>query len=233
MESKTPGQRILIVEDDKVLAREMEQILSAKGYSVHLAADASQARAIGWRNIDFVLLDLNLPGVNGRVLCREICDTSKAGIIIVSSNSDLVDRVSLLELGADDFITKPFEPAELTARIRAVLRRRAITVSNRGLEAFGPWRFSGGERQLQHEDGHVVTLTSSEAKLLRHLTDNPGLVFSREELLAISRTRQHAGVSDRSVDNLVKRLRRKIELDADDPHFILSVWGRGYMFQAD
>ena len=224
--------RLLIVEDDRTLAGEMARLLSARGYAVRIAEDAPQARAIGWLDIDLVLLDLQLPGVNGRVLCREIADTSSAGIIVVSSYGELVSRVSLLEIGADDFIAKPFEVAELVARIRAVLRRRATANPLANVETFGPWRFTENGRQLLHEDGRMVALTPSEAKVLRHLVDNPGLVFSREELLAISRARQHAGAGDRSVDNLIKRLRRKLEPAADQPGFIQSVRGQGYVFQA-
>lgn len=233
MNPSISGARLLIVEDDTALAEEMARLLADKGYSVRVTMDAPQARATGWLDIDLVLLDLKLPGVSGRVLCREIADTSSTGIIVVSSYGELVNRVSLLDMGADDFIAKPFVPAELVARVRAVLRRRATTNSVGHVERFGPWQFAENGRQLMHEDGRVVALTSSEAKILRHLVDNPGLVFGREELLAISRARQHAGAGDRSVDNLIKRLRRKLEPAADHPHFIQSVWGRGYVFQRD
>jgi DNA-binding response OmpR family regulator len=233
MERNISGARFLIVEDDTALAREMADLLEEKGYSASIAEDAPQARAAGWVDIDLVLLDLELPGVSGRVLCREIADTSAAGIIVVSCYSDLVDRVSLLEMGADDFIAKPFEVAELLARIRAVLRRRGSASSIGTVENFGPWHFPRNARQLVHACGRVIALTPSEAKVLRHLADNPGLVFSREELLAVSRARQHAGAGDRSVDNLIKRLRRKLEPTGDEPRFIQSVWGRGYVFQAD
>jgi len=233
MQPSTSGARLLIVEDDTALAVEMARLLADRGYSVRIAEDAPQARATGWRDIDLMLLDLELPGVNGRVLCREVADTSPAGIIVVSSHSELVDRVSLLGMGADDYIAKPFEVAELVARIQAVLRRRTTANPIGRVETFGPWRFAEDGHRLEHEDGRVVALTSSEAKVLRHLVDNPGLVFSREELLAISRARQHAGAGDRSVDNLIKRLRRKLGSTGDEPRFIQSVWGRGYLFQAD
>ncbi len=233
MEPSTSGARLLIVEDDTALAGEMAHLLAEKGYSVRIAEDAPHARATGWLDMDLVLLDLQLPGVSGRVLCREIADTSSTGIIVVSSHTELVDRVSLLEMGADDYIAKPFEVAELVARIRAVLRRRGTASSIGHVETFGPWRFAENGRQLVHEDGRVIALTPSEAKVLRHLVDNPGLVFGREELLAISRARQHAGAGDRSVDNLIKRLRRKLKSAAHQPGFIQSVWGRGYVFQAD
>ncbi|MBJ3775665.1 response regulator [Acuticoccus mangrovi] len=228
----TPLQsRILFVDDDMALAQATAEFLRERGFAVAHAATAAQARQmVANETFDVFLLDIVMPGVSGKVLCREIAATQRAGIIMVSSLESDAERIALLEMGADDYIVKPFNPLELLARIRAFLRRRAGDGPPARATRLGPWSIGEGGRLLKHEDGRVVTLTPSEAQVLRHFLANPGLVCSREEILAISRLRQHAGLNDRSVDNLMKRLRRKIEPDPAHPTYLQTVWGRGYVF---
>lgn len=233
----TPHQpamkRILVVEDDIALGLETARFMADRGYAVDFADDAVSARRIFEATpIDLFILDIVMPGTSGKVLCREIVESSRAGVIIVSSLEADEDRISLLEMGADDYLVKPFNPLELLARVRAFFRRQDSTVPVSRVTQIGDWTFEGGDRRIRHRDGKVVTLTPSEAQVLRYLTANPGIVFDREEILAVSRVRQHAGANDRSVDNLIKRLRQKIEPDPGSPVHIETVWGKGYTFRA-
>ncbi|MEO9779825.1 MAG: response regulator transcription factor [Sedimentitalea sp.] len=228
------GHRILIVEDDEELATQTRSFLEERGYDVEWANSVGPARKLISQNpYDLYLLDIMMPGVSGKVLCREIAETSRSGIIMASSVTDDVERIALLELGADDYIVKPYIMLELLARIRAFFRRSQVgDTGNQRPTRFGPWRFVDDERHLQHDDGRLITLTSSEAQVIRYFLTNPGLVCSREDLLAIARVRQHGGTGDRSVDTLIRRLRTKIEPDPADPVFIETVWGQGYAFRS-
>jgi DNA-binding response OmpR family regulator len=178
------------------------------------------------------LLDLVMPGTSGKVLCHEIASRIDAGIIMISSIDDDAERISLLELGADDYIIKPFNELELLARVRAVLRRRAGGTQGKSRVArFGEWELVENERHLKSEDGRLITLTSSEVRVMRFFAENPDVLCTREDLLAVARTRQHGGAGDRSVDALIKRLRSKIENDPSNPEYIRTVWGQGYIFR--
>lgn len=232
MSGHTANQgRILVVDDDADFVSDVVAELEDRGYSVRSARSVAEARL---RLVDFtddlVLLDLLLPGTNGRVLCCEIAETTQAGVIVVSAVNDDAERIALLDFGADDYIVKPFNMLELQARIRAFFRRSGKG-PKRHSHMFGPWRMHEEDRHLLHEDGRLVTLTSSEAQVMRLFTSNPGIVFDREDLLAVSRIRQHVGRNDRSIDNLIKRLRKKIETDPSQPVHLQTVWGRGYMFK--
>lgn len=228
------GHRILIVDDDEDLASQTCKFLSDRGYNVEHAIGVGPARKlISDHSYDLYLLDIMMPGVSGKVLCREIAETSRSGIIMVSSVVDDAERIALLELGADDYIVKPFNVLELLARVRAFFRRSQTGgKDDQRRTRFGPWRFVDDERHLQHDDGRLISLTSSEGQVMRYFLANPGLVCSREDLLAIARVRQHGGTGDRSVDTLIRRLRTKIEPDAAQPTFIETVWGQGYAFRS-
>lgn len=222
--------RILVVDDDQDFVSDVESALRDSGYTVRSAASVAEARvSLSEFADDLVLLDLLLPGANGRVLCREIAETTDAGIIVVSAVDDDSERIALLDFGADDYLVKPFNMLELKARIRAYFRRSGRRRRSK-LPRFGPWHLNNDDRHLMHDDGRLVTLTTSEALVLRLFAANPGIVFDREDLMAVSRVRQHAGRNDRSVDNLIKRLRKKIEADPARPVHLQTVWGRGYVF---
>ena len=229
----TDAARILVVDDDLTLAQRTCDILRTRGYIAEMAPDVPKAREmIGSHSYDIFLLDLVMPGTSGKILCREIATTLDAGIIMVSSMSDDAERIALLELGADDYIVKPYNELELLARVNAVWRRRRGGRDRQVRSArFGPWELVKDERHLRNDDGRVVTLTSSEAEVVRFFVANPNVPCTREDLLAIARVRQHSGAGDRSVDALVRRLRTKIEPDASNPTFIQTVWGQGYIFR--
>ncbi|MEO0477670.1 MAG: response regulator transcription factor [Planctomycetota bacterium] len=225
--------RILSVDDDEDLSKTLQSYLQDRGYLVDRASDVPTARQlIKAAPYDLYLLDIVMPGTSGKVLCRELATQTRAGIIMVSSISDDAERIALLELGADDYIVKPFNELELLARVRSVLRRSERTRPGpRPTPRFGPWELAEGERHLQHDDDRLITLTASEAQVLRFFLANPNVLCSREDILAVARLRQHGGSNDRSVDTLIRRLRKKVEADPGNPRHIETVWGQGYIFR--
>ena len=226
-------ERILICDDDVEFAENICVFLRDKGYQIDHVPNVPMARdKIEAETYGLFLLDLIMPGTTGKVLCREIAARFDAGIIMISSVDDDAERISLLELGADDYIIKPFNDLELLARIRAVLRRRnSRQKGQKRLTRFGPWELVENERHLRNDDGRVITLTSSEARVMRFFVENTDVLCTREDLLAVARTRQHGGAGDRSVDALIKRLRSKVEGDPANPEHIRTVWGQGYIFR--
>ncbi len=231
--STVNNERILICDDDVEFAENVCVFLRHKGYQIDHAPNVTAAREkIETEDYDLFLLDLVMPGTTGKVLCHEIASRLDAGIIMISSIDDDAERISLLELGADDYIIKPFNDLELLARIRALMRRRHTgQKTQKRLTRFGPWELVENERHLKHDDGRVITLTSSEARVMRFFVENTDVLCTREDLLAVARTRQHGGAGDRSVDALIKRLRSKIESDPANPEHIRTVWGQGYIFR--
>jgi two-component system OmpR family response regulator len=185
--------------------------------------------------IDLVLLDLMLPGEDGLSLCRSLRTRSNIPIIMLTAKGDEVDRVIGLEMGADDYLPKPFGSRELVARIRAVLRRSQESGATSGpIERpkhyrFGPWRLDTDRRELVRDDATVVPLSTGEYDLLVVLVERPQRVLSRDQLLDLARGRA-AATLDRSIDTQVSRLRRKLEEDPANPTMIKTVWGGGYMF---
>jgi two-component system response regulator MtrA len=224
------NERVLLVEDDPSIREIATLGLTNAGFRVTTAADGREA-LIQFRNaaFDLVVLDVMLPALDGLEVCREIRRESRVPIIILSAKSDTVDVVVGLELGADDYVTKPFEMPELVARARAALRRAASApeepVLNRGELAIDPGGFTArrGERELD--------LTATEFKLLLELARRPGQVFTRELLLDRVWNYDYLGDS-RLVDVAVQRLRGKVEDDPKEPRFIKTVRGVGYRFDA-
>ena len=226
---------ILLVEDDPALRTLTTRALQENGFTVRPAAAAPEMwLALEAGPVDLVLLDIMLPGTDGIALCRQLRRTSDVPIIFVSARGSESDRVVGLELGADDYIAKPFGTRELVARVRAVLRRPAMErregVRERGEVRFDGWTVNLPRRELQNADGALVELTGAEFDLLVALLDHPGRVIARERLIELSRTRL-GDSSDRSVDVLVSRLRRKLgSAGAEAP--IVTVRGVGYMLKA-
>lgn len=227
------SESILIVDDDPDLVTELAAALAAAGYQTRKCTNVPEARQ-AWsdQKSDLCLVDILMPGPSGKVFCREISERSDASIIMMSSLSDQDTIIALLDIGADDYIVKPFTFPEMIARIRAVLRRHRSQSPSRSTSAMqiGDWEFDPQMRRLSGPDGLVVPLTQSEASVLRFLGQSPGVVFSREDILAVARTRQYTGKDDRAVDTLIKRLRRKIEIEPSNPKHILTEWGKGYKF---
>jgi two-component system OmpR family response regulator len=228
---------ILIVDDHRELRELVSRALAKEGFRVSAAADGRAMRqALADSRIDLVLLDLMLPGEDGLSLCRSLRSQSDIPIIMLTAKGDEVDRVIGLEMGADDYLPKPFGSRELVARIRAVLRRNRRSTAASDPEQpkhyrFDRWRLDTGRRELVRSDGTVVPLSTGEYDLLVVLVERPQRVLSRDQLLDLARGRG-ATALDRSIDTQVSRLRRKVEEDPADPKIIKTVWGGGYMFTA-
>ncbi|HXL14741.1 MAG TPA: response regulator transcription factor [Methylomirabilota bacterium] len=222
-------QRILIVEDDPRIGDLIAKNLEAAGYECHQSADGGRALADFARlKPALVVLDLALGGgMDGLEVTRRIRKESDAPILIVTARSTESDKLLGLELGADDYVTKPFSTAELTARVRALLRRATGTVSERILE-IGDLKIDPGRRSLERE-GSLVPITTLEFDLLYFLASRAGRVFSREALMEQVWGSDRV-VDDRSIDSLISRVRRKLEKDPSNPRYLQTVWGAGYRF---
>ena len=230
--------RILIVEDEPEIAALLARYFGGQGYAVSTAANGAAARnAMAAEAVDLVLLDLGLPGEDGLALMRSLREGSDVAVIVVTGRGDAVDRIVGLEVGADDYVTKPFDLRELAARVRSVLRRtrERSHPADKGLEAasgdavrFAGWTLHIDERRLESPAGQTVDVTTGEFELLVVLAKQPGRVFTRDELLSATRNRD-GGPFDRTIDVQIGRLRRKIEADAQRPQIIKSVRGAGYV----
>ena len=222
-------ERILVVDDEPAIVKQTRAYLEKDGYQVLSAQDGLGALAAARRDKpDLIILDLMLPGMDGREVCRVLRKESDIPIIMLTARSEESEQIVGLELGADDYVTKPFSPKALVARVRALLRR-----SQGQLKSSPVLRSSGLEIDLSgHQvrlDGHPLHLTPKEYRLLVILAQHPGQLLTREQLLD-----QLNGSAldnfDRSVDSHIKNLRRKLESDATQPRFIETIYGEGYRF---
>jgi len=230
---------VLIVDDDENQRWMVKKYLEKYGFDVKTAENGVVMREqLAKYQVDLVLLDVTMPGEDGFALARHLREHYKLGIIMLTAAAELFDRVLGLEIGADDYITKPFEPRELMARVKAVLRRISDKgVSQQGVVpgkagesvAFGKYVFCGDSRELRDANGELVVLTSMEFDLLKVFAENPGRVLTRDNLLNIAHNREWDPF-DRSVDNRIARLRRKIEEDPTKPEILKTVRGVGYIF---
>jgi two-component system, OmpR family, response regulator len=235
--SSTVQHHILAVDDDPAMRKLVADYLGDNELRVTaVASGAEMAQAFAEQAIDLVMLDLRLVGEDGMQLARKLRAESEVPIIIVTGKQDEADRVMGLELGADDYVTKPFSPRELLARIRAVLRRYQTAREvlpprgeKRRAYRFSGWELNLGRRRLTSPDGSPVELTHGEFNLLQAFCAAPQRVLSREQLLDLSRL-HGAEVYDRSIDVQVLRLRRKIEPDPARPQYIRTERGAGYVF---
>jgi two-component system, OmpR family, response regulator len=226
--------RVLIVDDDSQIRQLLAGFLKQNGFDVALARDGAQMQAVlSGQTIDLVVLDLMLPGTGGLELCRELRRASSVPVIMLTAKGDETDRIVGLEVGADDYLAKPFNPRELLARINAVLRRSrgdgGPTPASRNSYAFNGWQVDMLRRELINPDGALVELSGAELDMLVAFMESPNRILSREWLLETARNRM-ADVFDRSVDVLVSRLRRKIEQGGDGAEVIKTVRGAGYLF---
>lgn len=234
-DAQSAAPQVLVVDDDASLRDLLGEYLTRQGLVVSSVADGDQMlRWLERHEADIVILDLMLPGTDGLTLARALRQRDQTPIIMLSARGDEVDRIVGLEVGADDYLAKPFNPRELLARIRAVLRRPSRVVTARGAAAasevftFGPYRLDRTARRLSR-DGLEVPLTSSEVDLLGLFAEHPNQVLDRDRILDLLRGYER-NPFDRSIDVQVARLRAKIEPDKKVPRFIRTVWGRGYMF---
>ena len=232
---RTP--HILVVDDHREIRELLAKYLAKNGLRVSVANGGGEMRqAMRAGAVDLVVLDIMMPGEDGLTLCRQLRQTSDIPIVLLTAVSEETDRIVGLELGADDYLTKPFNPRELLARVRAILRRasaapKAPEDPERQKLRFGAWSLDLARRALVGGDGEDVALGAAEFRLLHAFVTRPGIVLTRDQLLDITAGR-NAQLFDRSIDNLVSRLRRRIEPDPAQPSLIKTVWGDGYMFTA-
>lgn len=229
---------ILVVEDDREISALVARYLRANDCRVSLAVDGREMdRHLADGHFDLIVLDLMLPGEDGLAICRRLRKTTRMPIVMLTAKAEELDRIIGLEMGADDYLAKPFNPRELLARIRAVLRRTAgdadqSTGEAQRLHVFGGNRLDVLGRRLENADGAEISLTGAEFDLLQVLVERPGRVLSRDRLLDLTQGRA-AGPYERSIDILVSRIRRKIERDPHHPEIIKTVRSGGYMFAVE
>jgi DNA-binding response OmpR family regulator len=236
----TAAPKILIVDDDVRICRMLRSYLKREGYSVSISSNGKEM----WQQFeafepDLILLDVVLPGDDGITLARELRKTSDVGIIMLTGKNDPVDQIIGLEIGADDYVTKPFDERQLLARIRSLLRRRPASnagPSTKAEEGENKIAFEGFELDLfRHElvspSGNQLALTSHEFRLLEIFVRNPGGVLSRDQIMQRLYDRDWSQ-NDRSIDVLVGKLRRRIEEDPSQPKLILTIRNFGYKFAA-
>ena len=231
----TDSPHILVVDDHKEIRDLVGRFLKQHGMRVSTAPDGKSMRQIlSEHRIDLIVLDLMLPGEDGLTLCRNLRAESSISVIMLTAMGEETDRIVGLEMGADDYIAKPFNPRELLARIKAVLRRaKSLPEQERlpeeALIGFDRWTFNLAKRQLIRDDGVVVPLSTGEFNLLVTLIHRPGHVLNRDQLIDLIQGRESTPF-DRSIDTQVSRLRKKVEADPKDPQIIKTVWGGGYVF---
>ena len=227
---------ILIVEDDREIANLVARYLRGNACRVTLAGDGAEMdRALADGRVDLIVLDLMLPGEDGLSLCRRLRESSAIPILMLTAKAEEIDRIVGLEIGADDYLAKPFNPRELLARIRAVLRRTGNEVAEEeGVRRmhFVGWTLDVSLRQVLSAEGARISITGAEFDLLHALCLRPGRVLSRDQLLDLTQGRS-AGPFERSIDVLVSRIRQKIERDSRNPEIIRTIRSGGYLFTPD
>lgn len=236
--SRPNSPHLLVVDDDRAIRRMLAQFLSEHGLRVTQVQDGAQMlEALGAGRFDLIILDIMMPGEDGLSLCRKVRATSDVPIILLTAMTTDTDRVVGLELGADDYVTKPFNPRELVARVKAILRRAAILPPALRHQMpttfrFAGWTLDAKRRVFLSPDGALTELTSGEFDLLLAFVEHPQRVLSRDQLLDLAHGRSSQAF-DRSIDVQVSRLRRKIELNPQEPLLIKTVRSEGYLMTAD
>jgi two-component system alkaline phosphatase synthesis response regulator PhoP len=226
--TEMPASRILVVEDDLDTAKTVKLYLEHAGFEASVAADGTAAlEAHRAFRPDLVILDRMLPGVDGLEVCRQLRRQGDVPIIILTARTTEPDRLEGLQLGADDYVVKPFSPRELVARVQAVLRRTGVRTSEKS-SAFGRLEIAADRAEVRI-DGQLVSLTATEHKLLDALCSAPGLVLSRSQLVERVFGWDYEG-SERTIDVHIANLRRKLEGDPSNPQLVVTVFGMGYKF---
>lgn len=227
-----PGRKILVVDDEPQIVRVLKGYLENAGYSVFCAMDGKTALDLFSREKpDFIILDLNLPGIDGLDICRTVRDTSNVPILMLTARSEEADRIVGLELGADDYIVKPFSPREIVVRVKTILRRTSgDTTLAKTIQAGG--LYINVDTHTVQLDDRPIDLTPTEFEILVTLAQHPKRVFSRTQLLDAALGESFEGY-DRTVDTHIKNIRNKLEPDPKNPRFIQTVFGLGYKFEAE
>ncbi|TVU90869.1 response regulator [Vreelandella titanicae] len=229
---------VVVVDDHNDIRDLVREYLEQQGYKVSVAESGVALRHLLERhNVDLIILDVMMPGEDGISLCKEIRTSSNTPIIFLTAMAEDADRIIGLELGADDYLVKPFNPRELLARIRAVLRRAtsaapARATLDRRVVRIDHWKLDLGRQEIVGDDGVGIPLSTAEFRLLKVFIERPGLILSREQLLDLTAGRT-AEIFDRSIDNQVSRLRKKIEENPKHPTIIKTHWGGGYSLCAE
>ena len=238
MEKFDKIDHILVVDDDLDIRELLQQYLEKNGFQVSVAANGRQMRgALAAASVDLIVLDLMMPGEDGLSLCRELAARKghTVPILMLTAKNEEADRILGLEMGADDYLTKPFASRELLARIRAVLRRTRMVpahlrlAESDHLRRFGDWTLDTKAHHLLDASGAMVSLSGAEYRLLRVFLDHPQRVLTRDQLLGLTQGRD-AELFERSIDILVSRLRKRLEPDSREPRYIKTVRSEGYMF---
>ncbi len=232
------AKKILMVDDDARIRELLQRYLTEQGFSIKTVADAKEMDIVlSSESFDLLVLDLMLPGEDGLSICRRLRGNNvTTPIIMLTARGDEVDRIIGLEMGADDYLPKPFNPRELLARINAVMRRHEHSPESEGtgkseVFSFGDFVFDASTRSLSR-NGVPITITSGEFALLKVFTEHPRQPLSRDRLMQLARGRE-LDVFDRSIDVQVSRLRRIVEPDPSHPRYLQTMWGFGYVFIPD
>ena len=233
----TTATHILVVDDHADIRDLLKRFLEQHGYRVSCARDGREMkRLLEHSSIELIVLDLMLPGEDGLSLCRDLRTRSQLPVIMLTAMGEDMDRIIGLEMDADDYLAKPFNPRELLARIKAVLRRAHPNHSEPEPATrnyrFAQWQLDTARRELIDSQGLSISLSTAEFDLLHVFLQRPQRVLSRDQLLDLARGRE-AQAFDRAIDTLVSRLRRKLEPDAKNPEIIKTVWGGGYMLACE
>lgn len=231
------ADHILVVDDDNDIRLSLTRYLESHSFRVTAAANGDEVEdVINKARIDLMVLDIMMPGEDGLSICKRIHESHQLPIIFLTALADDVERIVGLELGADDYVTKPFNPRELLARIKTVLRRsRALPIRSqhpKGQVTFDRWVFDTARKEITGADGVAIRLSSGEHRVLLALIEHAGTTLSRDQLLDLTKGKE-AQLFDRSIDNVISRLRKKLEVDPQAPDIIQTVWGQGYTFVAD
>lgn len=233
------NQHILIVDDHKDICEPLAKYLKQNGFRVSTANNGNELNNVmKSAAIDLVVLDILMPGEGGLEICRRIRETKDIPVILLTALAEDTDKIVGLEVGADDYVTKPFNPRELLARIKGILRRvnslpKQFSDIESGSISFGEWVLNVDRQVLKHNgEEEELPLSTTEFKLLMTFLNHPKIVLSRDQLLDMVSNRE-SEVFDRAIDNQVSRLRRKIEQDPKNPAIIKTVWGGGYMLATD
>jgi two-component system aerobic respiration control protein ArcA len=228
---QTPN--ILIVEDEIVTRTTLKSLFEAEGYNVFEAENGSEMHDFFENNnINLVIMDINLPGKNGLILAREVRNRKNVGLIFLTGRDNDVDRILGLEIGADDYLTKPFNPRELTIRARNLLSRTNNAAEDDDLPSkvkFNGWTLDGDSRSLISHDGTEFRLPRSEFRALHLFLSNPGKILTREQLI-MEMTGRELRPNDRTVDVTIRRIRKHFESEPNDEELIVTIHGEGYRF---
>ncbi len=231
--------RVLVVDDHRKIREPLAVYLRRHAFDVRTTADAAGMwQLLKTQSFDVVVLDVTLPDADGFTLCQQLHRQSRLPVILLTARDTAADRVRGLDLGADDYVTKPFEPRELVARINSVLRRRgpsavlAPVLTSTADYVFAGWRFSASHALLSRNDCSTVRLSTVESRLLQVFLDHPNVLLAREKLLGLTASAD-ADVDDRTIDRQVSRLRRKLAIETDNADLLRTVWGSGYLLATE